>query len=655
MGFKPTSLAVLCAMATSLPVLADTPTTTTHAKATDEQMVVIGRQLETPLDLAANVTVIDAAEIAATGATTLTDVLRGRAGIQVSDSNNGAVFAMRGFNASTAVNNTLILLDGRRLNNIDIAAASISAIPLNQVERVEILNGSAGVLYGDQAVGGVINIITKAPNAVGGNITVSGGSHDTYEARADIAGQFNDQWRYFVAADYNESDNYRRNNDNETGSVMARVQYDDGARKFFAEGSYYDNKQQTPGSLTLAEFTADPRQASAYQLGDYIHEMTNAWRAHYEQPVSEHWSLAGDVNYSDSLVSSISYGSLGQNTRSLLEFNPKAIGQYSTDKGPLSVILGADLHRGKADFDLSSTDRNNTQTVASVYLQQTVPLTKTLEYVVGGRYSHVKDELVDAAVYPEGIDLDEHAHALELGFNFRPFAGQRFYVRADQNFRFAKVDEQAYTSPGVMGLKPQKGDSIEAGWDYVASQYQLKLSLYRLHLTDEIVYDNSAEMPVGGAFAGANVNADESRRYGANIAADWQVLPALDLGIEYNYIDAEFTKGANDGKALSWVAKHSGRVFTSFDINDVWQLYAEGQYMGERYMEGDNANAGDKLDDYWLANIAINYTRNNWQASLRADNLFDKEYASSGYYSAWGDGYYSGPGRAVRFTVSYHF
>ncbi|KFZ37366.1 TonB-dependent receptor [Shewanella mangrovi] len=649
MGFKPTSLAMLCAMATSLPALAEPQQTT------DEQMVVIGRQLETPLDIAANVTVIDASDIAISGATNLTEVLRGRSGIQISDSNNGAVFAMRGFNSGTAVNNTLILLDGRRLNNIDIAAASIKAIPLNQIERVEILSGSAGVLYGDQAVGGVINIITKAPNATGGNISLSAGSFDSYEGKVDLAGAINSEWRYFLAADYNSSDNYRHNNDNDTSSVLGRVHYDNGTRQFFIEGSYYDNKQQTPGALTLDEFKADPRQASAWQLGDYIHEMTDAWRAHLQQQVSKHWQLAGDVNYSDSLVSSVSYGSLGQNTRSLLEFNPKAIGEYATDKGPLTLVVGADLHRGKADFDLSSTDRHNTQTLTSAYVQATVPLTNELDYVVGGRYAKVKDELYDAAVYADGIDLDEHAHALEFGLNYRPLAGQRFYLRAEQNFRFAKVDEQAYTPPDVFGLKPQTGDSFEAGWDWVASQYQLKLNAYRLDLDDEIVYDNSAEPPAGGAFAGANINADASRRYGASVAADWQVLSNWTLGAEYNYINAKFTEGANDGKSLSWVAKHSGRVYSSVDLAKAWQFYAEAQYLGDRYMEGDNANAGDKIASYWLANIAINFNYQQWDASLRADNVFDKEYVSSGYYSEWGNGYYSGTGRALRLTVNYRF
>ncbi len=117
----------------------------------EDELVVISRSIKEPLHIAANVNVIDSYDIEKSGATNLTELLRGRSGIQVSDSNSGPVFAMRGFSGSQAANNTLILVDGRRLNNIDIAAPSISAIPLNQIERVELLSGSAGVLYGDQA------------------------------------------------------------------------------------------------------------------------------------------------------------------------------------------------------------------------------------------------------------------------------------------------------------------------------------------------------------------------------------------------------------------------------------------------------------------------------------------------------------------------
>ena len=653
MGTNPTKIALLigslCSFSIIAPVMAADDTSTAKV---DEHLFVIGRSDKTPLNIAANVNVIDAAAIEMSGATNLTDVLRGQSGIQISDNNIGTSFAMRGFSASTAVNNTLILLDGRRLNNIDIAAPSLNAIPLNQVDRIEILSGSAGVLYGDQAVGGVINIVTKSPENTGGSVQLSGGSFDTYEGRGDVSGAINKDWRYFFTGSYNQGDNYRQHNANETGSILGRIQYKTATDSFFVETSYYDNDRENPGSLTEKQFKDDPRASS--NKVEYAHEMTTAARTGYQHQLNQNWALAADLDYSDTLVSSLNWGANSHNTRSLLMFSPKALANYSTRQGELSLVTGLDISRGKADFDTMA--RSNVQQMQSAYLQATVPLSHTLSYVVGGRYARVTDELVDGNVYPNGMDLDENAHAFELGLNYRPTAEHRLYVRADDNFRFAKVDEQAYTSPGVFGLKPQTGRSYEAGWDWAVASQTLRVSLYRLDLEDEIVYDSSAVKPIGGNFNGANVNADASRRYGAGADWDWQITKALQLGLEYNYTDAEFTDGANDGKELSWVAKHTGRGYVSMDFAEHFQVFAEAIYTGDRFIEGDNANQGDKLASYVLGNLALNYNRDAWLASLRIDNVFDKDYVSAGYYGGGTyNGYYSGRGRDIRFTVGYRF
>ena len=653
MGTNPTKIALLigslCSFSIIAPVMAADDTSTAKV---DEHLVVIGRSDKTPLNIAANVNVIDAAAIEMSGATNLTDVLRGQSGIQISDNNIGTSFAMRGFSASTAVNNTLILLDGRRLNNIDIAAPSLNAIPLNQVDRIEILSGSAGVLYGDQAVGGVINIVTKSPENTGGSVQLSGGSFDTYEGRGDVSGAINKDWRYFFTGSYNQGDNYRQHNANETGSILGRIQYKTATDSFFVETSYYDNDRENPGSLTEKQFKDDPRASS--NKVEYAHEMTTAARTGYQHQLNQNWALAADLDYSDTLVSSLNWGANSHNTRSLLMFSPKALANYSTRQGELNLVTGLDISRGKADFDTMA--RSNVQQMQSAYLQATVPLSHTLSYVVGGRYARVTDELVDGNVYPNGMDLDENAHAFELGLNYRPTAEHRLYVRVDDNFRFAKVDEQAYTSPGVFGLKPQTGRSYEAGWDWAVASQTLRVSLYRLDLEDEIVYDSSAVKPIGGNFNGANVNADASRRYGAGADWDWQITKALQLGLEYNYTDAEFTDGANDGKELSWVAKHTGRGYVSMDFAEHFQVFAEAIYTGDRFIEGDNANQGDKLASYVLGNLALNYNRDAWLASLRIDNVFDKDYVSAGYYGGGTyNGYYSGRGRDIRFTVGYRF
>lgn len=658
MGTHPTKIALLLGSLCSLSMIAPAVAADNRRVANvdelnvDEHIVVIGRADKTPLNIAANVNVIDATVIEMSGATHLIDVLRGQSGIQISDNNTGTSLAMRGFSASTAANNTLILLDGRRLNSIDIAAPSLNAIPLNLIERIEILSGSAGVLYGDQAVGGVINIVTKSPENTGGSVQLSGGSFNTYEGRGDVSGAINKDWRYFLTASYNQGDNYRKHNTNATGSILGRIQYKTATDSFFVETSYYDDDRDNPGSLTALQFEFDPRQS--VNRSEYVHEMTTAARSGYQHQLNPNWALAADVDYSDTLVSSLNWGTVSHNTRSLLMFSPKALANYSTHQGELSLVTGLDISRGKAEFDPMA--RSNVQQLQSAYLQATVPLSHSLSYVVGGRYARVTDELLDGSVYPNGIDLDEDATAFEFGLNYRPSAEHRFYLRGDENFRFAKVDEQAYTPKDVYGLTPQTGRSYEAGWDWTVASQSLRVSWYRLDLEDEIVFDPSAEKPLGGSFQGANINADASRRYGASADWDWQVTNALQLGLEYSYIDAEFTDGLNDGKALSWVAKHTGRGYLSMNVAEYVQLFAEAIYTGERFIEGDDANQGNKLASYVLGNLALNYSRDVWLASLRIDNLFAKDYVSAGYYvDGTYDGYYAGRGRDIRLTLGYRF
>jgi len=637
---------LLAAALLPFAALAQDPSTTNP----EEVTVVIGRTESTPLNIAANVDVIESSDIKISGAKSLTDLLRGRSGIQISDSNSGAVISMRGFSASQASSNTLILIDGRRLNNIDISAPSISAIPLNQIERIEILNGSAGVLYGDQAVGGVINIITKAPDNVGGNVQLSGGSFNTYEGQASISAAINDKWSVYLSGSYNEGDNYREHNANETSSILGRIQYKTDLNTFFIESSYYDNYRELAGGLTKDEFEENSQQASSNLTlkDDNLHEMTSTVRLGYQHRINSIWSLDTNVNFKDTLQQSTSYGSAGEKDLSLLEFNSKVIGNIKVNSGDVNVVTGIDLASGEVKFDWG---RENVQNMASIFTQVTAPISEQLSYILGGRYSIVQDDLTDGLVYPNGVKLDEDAHAFELGLNYQPSTKHRLYIRLDDNFRFSKVDEQAYTSPGVEGLKPQTGRSYEAGWDWSPSSHTISLNVYRLDLEDEIVFDSSATKPIGSQFDGANVNADASTRYGSSLNWNWQVNSDLNTGLEYNYVDSEFTEGNNKGKSLSWVAEHTGRGYAGWYFADNFQLFTEGVYVGERYVDGDNSNSLDQLDDYWLMNIALNYVLDDWSVSLRADNLLNKEYVS---YSN-GFGYYSGNGQSFRLTASYDF
>ena len=137
-----------------------------HAQSEDSIVVDALRFTEDARRLPANVTVIGQDDIAKSAARTLPELLQEQVGITMKDffGNNAAVTAvdMRGFGISGA-QNTLILVDGRRLTDPDLTSPQWSSIPLAGVERIEIVRGAGSVLYGDGATAGVINIVTRSP------------------------------------------------------------------------------------------------------------------------------------------------------------------------------------------------------------------------------------------------------------------------------------------------------------------------------------------------------------------------------------------------------------------------------------------------------------------------------------------------------------
>jgi len=155
---KLSRLALAVALAPSLALAAP------PAAEVTELPSVVTRATALKAPVPASVKVIDREQIEASASNDLLDLLRGEAGVQILDMASGrGVPSLRGF-GENAVNNTLVLVDGRRLNQPAMAGADINSVPLANIERIEIIRGAGSVLYGDQAVGGVINIVTRTPS-----------------------------------------------------------------------------------------------------------------------------------------------------------------------------------------------------------------------------------------------------------------------------------------------------------------------------------------------------------------------------------------------------------------------------------------------------------------------------------------------------------
>ena len=160
-----------------------------------------------------SITIITSDDIENSGASNIAEVLNTQASIQLNDlfGNGSRVqVSMRGF-ADNAKSNVLILVDGRRLNNPDLAAPDLSGVALKDVKQIEIIHGSAGTRFGDQAVGGVINIITKTPEKYSAHAEVEIGSFNSKNLRGSISNKV-DKLGYRLSVEKIDTDNYRQHN-----------------------------------------------------------------------------------------------------------------------------------------------------------------------------------------------------------------------------------------------------------------------------------------------------------------------------------------------------------------------------------------------------------------------------------------------------------
>jgi len=216
----------------------------------EEVVVTATRMDKTIRRIPRNVTVITAEDIEQAASNNVVDLLARESGINLrsfSGYDKGAVLDIRGM-GDTSASNVIILVDGVRLNPPDLAGPDLSGIPLNSIERIEIVRGAGSVVYGDGAVGGVINIITKkAKKRPKTKVSGSFGSYETLDSRASSSGKI-DKLAFNINAAYYNSSGYRDNGYYRKKDASGRVGYD------FAEhvtvsgsASYHGDSYGLPG------------------------------------------------------------------------------------------------------------------------------------------------------------------------------------------------------------------------------------------------------------------------------------------------------------------------------------------------------------------------------------------------------------------------
>ena len=654
---KLSRLALAVALAPSL-ALASEPAADAPGDATQPLIVTRATPLQQPAP--ASVQVITRQQIERSGASNLIDVLRDQAGVQMRDmlgDGSRATPSLRGF-GENAVNNTLVVVDGRRLNQPSLAGPDLNSVPLANIERIEILRGAGSVLYGDQAVGGVVNIVTRTPKRNEAYVETTRGNHDLEAYRAHVFQQLGAGFSAYASGETRHTDNYRDHNNADYRNAFARLRYEHAGGWALYEYQTVDDELRYPGYLSEAEQRADRRASYAANSNGFNDSKTQVHRFAVQQQLAANWTANFDYSNSDqdgvgAYNSAFGTSPFTQGTR-IETFSPRLTGRWDTALGRSEWLLGHDHVTSDYQYRSGFGDTDFRQIQRDWYTQLSQPLGHELTLTLGYRASEVEDRN-----HGSGRNHSDREGSTSLGLSWQADEQTRLFVKREDVLRWANVDENAFVSPGVDFLKPQTGVSWEGGVEWNDGVQRYQASVYRLDLDNELMYDASAIGPNSAfGFNGANVNLDKTRRDGLLLEGQRQLTERLSLGGQYSYTDSEYRAGNFKGHEVPWVARHSASAHLDYLILPGLNGHLESVYTGSRYLASDDGHVLPRTGGYTLFNAALTYDYQQFTTKLRVNNLTGKRYDAFATFADWVPGskaLYPAPREDVQLSVGYRF
>ncbi|MDI6687745.1 MAG: TonB-dependent receptor [Desulfobacterales bacterium] len=633
----------------------------------EEVVVTATRDKEEIRKIPANVSVITAKDIEESGATSIVEVLENLESINfVSWSGNPsqAYIDMRGFGGDNPFGKTLVMLDGRRLNRPDMSGINWLQIPISNIEKIEVVRGASSVLYGDTAVAGVINIITK--RGVGKpkvNASVIVGSYGLHDERAGLIGSY-DRLSYALTGENQKTFGYRERSKFASKGAGLNLGYD--ASDYFnvSFGALFNRTDfDLPGSLTKAQKEENPRQAGDLN-DDGSNEYVNA-----NLKMESFFGDFGNFNINfmygkkDITADTASWGTYAVTDINTYGVTPRYIYEEEFFGHKNKVILGFDYYYETLDKDkFNDKEKQNKTREAELakesmgcYIRNEFNILDELILNMGYRNERTKVKGKETKMSDSSIIFDDKkvhkGEAYEAGLVYLIGKNSKVFTKRATVYRYPFLDEQAaYSGYGsdqfLTDLEKEKGKTVEVGTQFnPVKNMKIGLTLFRIDMEDEIVYNSSTWQ---------NENLDKTRHEGAEFSISYKLEKLGKFYSNFTYHDAEFREGENIGKKLPLVPEEMANVGVEIYLPGAFTLRPEMRYTGKCYQGGDNSNTSEQMDDYILYDLFLFYKpefdKLKISVFLGVENLADEKYS----VISWG-GYYPQPGITAKGGISFMF
>jgi iron complex outermembrane receptor protein len=612
-------------------------------------VIVTANRMEQALQTAPiGATVLLGDDIRASGVLDANEAVRKLGGVSGrTDLNGGREFSidLRGY-GEAASQNLVVVVDGIRITQIDLASARLSSIAPEMIERIEIIRGGASVVWGEGAAGGVISVTTKNGKRKGLSGSVSLGlesfnGRDT-QARVDLVG---DAGSFNVNARQYRTDGYRDNSANEQttfslggattlGNLNVRLGYTN------------DNQDaRFPGPLTSAQFLTNPQQTVKPNEYGLVKESRSSANLNYRLgPFQAFLDLGQRKRNTDNDFS----GFVSKGSSESKQISPRLVFDANGAGALFTSILGYDYNSAKAGTVYSGSNESARQTSKAWFGSVSALLASQTRMTAGARSEQFEKSAVDTvSVFSSPYNRKNNLNAWDLGVNQTFSAGFDGYARTSKSYRLANIDENRSL---VQALNPAISKDLEMGIKYRKDSLQSAVRVFRQTSVDEIAYDSAIY---------SNVNLDPIKRTGLELDSQYKLGNGWDLSANAQYIKASFSQGVNSGKKVPLVSDITATGRVAYAINAAHRVELSAQLRSDSFVSGNFSNScSAKVPSTTYLNARYNFNglvaAKGWTVVAEINNLTNKSSYSFNY-ACTPAALYPDAGRTFNLRAKYAF